>query len=69
MFLKATIGRYAGEIREYSPEAAQALLKNGRAVNPFAPVEAKTATGAESPAPRAAVAPRNSRSARRYGRN
>lgn len=37
MFLKSKIGRYAGEVREYSPEAARALLNSGRAINPHAP--------------------------------
>lgn len=36
MFLIAKVGAYAGELREYSPEAGRALLALGRAVSPYA---------------------------------
>lgn len=36
MFLRVEDGYYKGEIREFSPEAARALLASGRAENPFA---------------------------------
>lgn len=36
MFLRAKDGLYAGQIREYSPEAARQLLAAGRAENPYA---------------------------------
>jgi len=67
MFLKATIGRYAGEIREYSPEAAQALLKNGRAVNPYASAKAAAPEVAEAqPKPQGT---RERRGRHKHGRN
>lgn len=36
MFLIAKVGAYAGELREYSPEAGRTLLALGRAVSPYA---------------------------------
>jgi hypothetical protein len=39
MFLRVKDGFYAGEIREFAPEAARALLASGRAVNPYAESE------------------------------
>lgn len=36
MFLLEKDGKYAGEIREFPPEVARALLDAGRAVNPYA---------------------------------
>lgn len=35
MFLRVLIGRYSGEIREFAPEAARAMLADGRAENPY----------------------------------
>jgi hypothetical protein len=67
MFLKATIGRYAGEIREYSPEAAQALLRSGRAINPYASAKAAAPEAAEAePKPQGA---RERRGRNKHGRN
>jgi hypothetical protein len=36
MYLRLLIGRDKGEIRDFPPEVATALLKNGRAENPYA---------------------------------
>jgi hypothetical protein len=36
MFLKSLDGRYAGEIREFDPAVGKELLRQGRAVNPYA---------------------------------
>ena len=61
MFLIAKVGAHAGELREYSPEAAKALLESGRAENPYA---AKPA-----PPKRVPDAPRRDRRKSRNGRN
>jgi len=36
MFLRSLDGAYKGEIREFPPEVARALLAAGRAENPYA---------------------------------
>lgn len=45
MFLRAKDGFYAGQIREYSPEAGRALLAAGRAENPYS--DGDTVAGAD----------------------
>lgn len=39
MFLRSKDGFYAGQVREFSPQAGKALLESGRAVNPFNEIE------------------------------
>lgn len=39
MFLRIKDGLYAGEVREYAPDVARELLRQGRAVNPFNEIE------------------------------
>lgn len=65
MFLKATIGRYAGEIREYSPEAARALLKSGSAIDPYAPETATPPRSSEAQPQQ----PRGRKGKSKHGRN
>jgi hypothetical protein len=36
MFLRVKDGFYAGQIREFAPEAGRALVAAGRAENPYA---------------------------------
>ena len=65
MFLRAKDGMYAGQIREYSPEAARQLLAAGRAENPYAE-PARSVPKKDAPV----VEPERKRSRKRnHGRN
>jgi hypothetical protein len=57
MYVLVKVGRYAGELRDIAPEAAHAMIADGRAENPYdlsrkAPAVSEPAAPTEKPSAR-----------------
>jgi hypothetical protein len=57
MYVKLLAGRYAGEVRDLSNEAAMGLLANGRAGRAFVEENAASAPASAEAAPVQAIKP------------